>query len=143
MADPKKPADDTPVFDLGTAGPCPPGQVLLHGLCVDENAVVPDTVAGGGPGGSGGGSSGCRTTDGRSPLAPLAALHAGELRLAKTITDHTVLQREMAVPVWGWAEPGAEVTVEFAGQKKTVTVDDDGKWMIGLDPMPASADSPR
>jgi sialate O-acetylesterase len=65
---------------------------------------------------------------------PLAALHAGELRLAKTITDHTVLQREMAVPVWGWAEPGAEVTVQFAGQKKTDTADDGGKWMVRLDP---------
>ena len=68
-------------------------------------------------------------------------LHAGELRFAKIFTDYTVLQREMAVPVWGWAEPGAEVTVEFAGQKKTATADDGGKWMVRLDPMEASADS--
>ena len=74
-------------------------------------------------------------------FAPCLSLHAGELRLAKIFTDHIVLQREMAVPVWGWAEPGADVTVEFAGQEKTAAADDGGKWLIRLDPMEASADS--
>ncbi len=53
--------------------------------------------------------------------------------------DHAVLQRDTKVPVWGWAEPGATVTVSFAGQKKTATAAADGKWMVYLDPMPASA----
>ena len=41
-----------------------------------------------------------------------------ELRFAKIFTDHCVLQREMPLPVWGWAHPEVEVTVEFSGQKK-------------------------
>jgi len=51
-----------------------------------------------------------------------------------------VLQREMPVPIWGWATAGESVTVEFAGQKKTAVADPAGKWMVRLDPMPASAE---
>ena len=50
-----------------------------------------------------------------------------------------VLQREMPVPVWGWAKPGTEVNVEFAGQKKTVTTGDNGQWRVTLDPLKASS----
>ncbi len=54
-------------------------------------------------------------------------------------TDHAVIQRDARVPVWGWTEPGATVTVSFAGQVKSATADSDGKWMACLDPMLASA----
>ena len=65
-----------------------------------------------------------------------------EVRLPSIFTDHMVLQRDKAVPVWGKAAPGEEVTVEFADQKKTTKADAGGKWMVKLDPMPAS-DQPR
>lgn len=54
--------------------------------------------------------------------------------------DHAILQRDKKVPVWGWSKPGTLVTVEFAGQKKTATAGDDGKWMLDLDPLQASAE---
>lgn len=54
--------------------------------------------------------------------------------------DHAVLQRNVAVPVWGWTEPGATVTVNFAGQTLKAVADADGKWMVKLKPMPASAE---
>ncbi len=73
-------------------------------------------------------------------LAPLAALPAAETKLAGVFTDHTVLQRDAAVPIWGWADAGAEITVEFAGAKKTTKADAAGKWMVKLDPMPASVE---
>ena len=63
---------------------------------------------------------------------------SAELRFAKIFTDHAVLQRNMFVPVWGWAEPEVEVTVEFSGQKKKTTTDKTGKWMIKLDAMKAN-----
>jgi len=34
-----------------------------------------------------------------------------ELRLANIFNDHMVLQRDKPLTVWGWADPGAEVTV--------------------------------
>ncbi|MDP6490906.1 MAG: hypothetical protein QGG69_03925, partial [Kiritimatiellia bacterium] len=36
-------------------------------------------------------------------------------RLPGFFTDNMVLQREMEVPVWGWADPGEVVTVAFGG----------------------------
>ncbi len=72
-------------------------------------------------------------------LFPLASTHAVDLRISKIFTDHCVLQRKMPVPVWGWAEPGERVTVEFAGQTKTTTSNKAGKWMVALDPMKANA----
>ena len=62
------------------------------------------------------------------------------LELASPFIDNAVLQRELKVPVWGWAEPGAKVTVAFAGQSKSVTTDEKGKWMVRLDPLVASAE---
>lgn len=56
-------------------------------------------------------------------------------------SDHAVLQRDISVPVWGWAAPGSEVTVEFAGQTVKANAKEDGKWMVHLAPMGYSSDS--
>ncbi len=73
-------------------------------------------------------------------LVPFAPLRAVELKLPALFADHMVLQRDAAVPVWGWAEAGADVVVEFAGQKKTAKADATGKWMAKLDPLAASGE---
>ena len=52
---------------------------------------------------------------------------------------HAVLQREEAVPVWGWGKPGEVVRVTFAGQSKRTTADDKGNWRVELDALEASA----
>ncbi len=69
------------------------------------------------------------------------ALQAAEpLTVGSLFTDHAVLQRDMVVPVWGKAEPGREVVVQFAGQEKQATADKDGRLDVAkLDPMAASA----
>ncbi|MFM8981767.1 MAG: sialate O-acetylesterase, partial [Spartobacteria bacterium] len=64
-----------------------------------------------------------------------------DITLPKAIDSKMVLQRDREVPVWGWADQGEEVTVEFAGQVKKAMPDATGKWMLKLDPMPASAES--
>lgn len=74
-------------------------------------------------------------------LVPLAALRADELKLPSIFSDHAVLQSAKALPVWGWADAGERVTVEFAGQSKTVKAGADGKWLVKLDALEASADS--
>ena len=53
-------------------------------------------------------------------------------------TDDMVLQRDTPAPVWGWTNPGATVTVKFAGQTKTAKAGADGKWLVTLDPLPAA-----
>ena len=62
------------------------------------------------------------------------------LTLAPIFCDRMVLQRDATVPIWGWAQPGQSVIVEFAEQKKTTTATASGKWMVRLDPMEASAE---
>ena len=74
-------------------------------------------------------------------LLAITSLHA-EVKLASPFTDHMVLQRELPVPVWGWADAGEKITVEFAGQKKSATAGADGQWRVTLDPLTASA-TPR
>ena len=68
-----------------------------------------------------------------------ASLRA-ELRVSPMFGDHMVLQRELPVPVWGKADPGDTVTVRFAGQEAQTRAGQDGKWMLQLPPMPASAE---
>ena len=68
-------------------------------------------------------------------------LSAADLKLPALFSDHMVLQRDKAVAVWGWADADEEITVEFAGQKKTAKADGTGKWSLRLDPLTASAES--
>ena len=63
-----------------------------------------------------------------------------EVTVSKVFGDHMVLQRDIEVPVWGWADPGEEATVEFAGQKKSAKADKSGKWTVRLAPLKASAE---
>jgi len=63
-----------------------------------------------------------------------------EFRIAEVFCDNMVLQRDAAVPVWGWAKPGQRVTVQFAGQTQAVSAGQDGKWTVTFDPMPACSD---
>ena len=64
--------------------------------------------------------------------------HQLAIELGAPFCDNMVLQREMAVPVWGWSKPGTQITVEFAGQKKTATTGNDGKWTLELNELKAS-----
>ena len=70
-------------------------------------------------------------------LCGLSSAAAG-LEPGAPFADGAVLQRQMPVPVWGWTEPGATVTVTFANQTKSAKAGDDGKWMLQLDPLDAS-----
>jgi sialate O-acetylesterase len=73
-------------------------------------------------------------------LVPLTLRADSTIKPAALFTDHMVLQRDQAVPVWGLAGPGEEVAVEFAGQKKTAKASAEGRWMVKLDPLKASAE---
>jgi sialate O-acetylesterase len=61
-----------------------------------------------------------------------------ELKLPAIFGNNMVLQQQMPVPIWGWADAGAKVTVHFAGQTKAATADKDGKWLVKLGKLKAS-----
>jgi sialate O-acetylesterase len=54
------------------------------------------------------------------------------ITLPKLFADHAVLQRDVAVPVWGWASPGEEVKVSIAGQSLKTKAGKDGNWQLRL-----------
>src|ERR1039457_683091 len=79
------------------------------------------------------------------PISLLALLLAAspllaEVKLASPFTSHMVLQRDMKVPLWGTADAGERVTVEFAGQKISTKAAADGKWRVDFEPLKVSAE---
>jgi sialate O-acetylesterase len=73
-----------------------------------------------------------------SLLAGSVRQASAEVRLAGIFADHMVLQRNQPVPVWGWADKGAKVRVEFAGQAAETSAAVDGAWTVTLKPLEAS-----
>lgn len=59
------------------------------------------------------------------------------IKLPAIIGNNMVLQRDEAVPVWGWDNPGTKVTVSICDAKATATADDKGKWCVQLPAMKA------
>jgi len=72
-------------------------------------------------------------------LALSVSLAQAELRLPAVISDHMVLQAGKPAAIWGWADAGDAITVEFAGQTKTAAAGVDGRWSLRLEPLTASA----
>lgn len=71
-------------------------------------------------------------------LSILCATHVNaEVTVAAIFRDHMVLQRDMKVPVWGWADPNETVVVEFMGVKNSTVADASGRWQVALGPFPA------
>ncbi|MEQ9568250.1 MAG: sialate O-acetylesterase, partial [Pseudomonadales bacterium] len=65
-----------------------------------------------------------------SGLASQALL--AEVRLPRVISDGVVLQRDQAVPIWGWADDGEEISLVLNGRQVASTVAEDGKWQVVL-----------
>ncbi|MCC7492903.1 MAG: hypothetical protein IT204_11165 [Fimbriimonadaceae bacterium] len=66
---------------------------------------------------------------------------SADVKLPKVFGSGMVLQRERAVPIWGWADAGEQVTVTLAGQPaQQATADAAGAWRVALPALPASAE---
>jgi len=70
-------------------------------------------------------------------LVGLATLASADVKLPAVFSDHMVIQCDMPVPVWGWAEPGEKVTVTLGEQSKTANACNAGKWSVKLDAVKA------
>jgi sialate O-acetylesterase len=69
-------------------------------------------------------------------LAALAGHARADVKLAGIFGDHMVLQEGAKLPVWGWAAPGENVTVSFAGESGSAVAGADGTWRVDLPPAP-------
>jgi sialate O-acetylesterase len=61
------------------------------------------------------------------------------LKMEALFSDNMVLQRGKEVPVFGMADPGADVKVECNGQSVTGQADSAGNWRVRLKAMEAAA----
>jgi sialate O-acetylesterase len=66
-------------------------------------------------------------------LAMFAGTVLADVKLPALFSDHMVLQADTPVPVWGWAEPGEEVTVSLGEQRVATKAGADGRWQVKLD----------
>jgi sialate O-acetylesterase len=64
-------------------------------------------------------------------LLELPAVRA-DVTLPPILSSHMVLQRDMAVPIWGTAKPGEKVVVKFRDQELATEAGKDGKWAVKL-----------
>jgi sialate O-acetylesterase len=72
-----------------------------------------------------------------------------ELRLPSIFSDHMVIQRNMPVEVWGWADPGSRVAVSLKQMKQGLprmvdaygTSDEDGRWSVVLSEVSSTNDN--
>ncbi len=55
-----------------------------------------------------------------------------DVRLPKIFTDNMLLQRDLPVRVWGWADAGEDVSVALAGKSAAAKADDKGQWALEL-----------
>ncbi len=81
-----------------------------------------------------------------TPAALLLALLCNaatlaDVRLPRIFTSHMVVQQELPIRMWGWADAGERVTVSFAGQSESASADNAGRWLVTLKPMKADGKS--
>ncbi len=54
------------------------------------------------------------------------------VRLPAVIGNNMVLQKDIPLPIWGWADAGEEVTVTLGESKVSAKADGAGKWKVTL-----------
>jgi sialate O-acetylesterase len=67
-------------------------------------------------------------------LLPLSTTARADVRLPHLLSDHAVLQRDRPIHIWGWATPGAHLTVRFHAQTVAAQADTLGAWSVWLAP---------
>lgn len=61
-----------------------------------------------------------------------------DVRLPGFFTDHMVLQQQMKIKVWGWAEVGEKIEVTIGSSRGATQATTDGTWQIELPAMNGS-----
>lgn len=75
-------------------------------------------------------------------IALAAEATRAEVRLPEVFSDHMVLQRYLDVPIWGTSEANQTITVRFREQTVVTVADDQGRWLVRLEPLEAGGPDP-
>lgn len=60
-----------------------------------------------------------------------------EVKLPAVFSDHAVLQRDIKIPIWGWASPGEEIQISLGDHKGSTKANDQGEWKVNVGPLKA------
>lgn len=71
-------------------------------------------------------------------LVSLCTMSQAELKLPAFFSDNMVLQQETGSNVWGWAEAGQQITVNYLDRTEISTANKNGKWMVTFNGLKAS-----
>ena len=55
-----------------------------------------------------------------------------DVTLPEVISNNMVLQKDIPLPIWGWADAGEEVSVTLGESTVNATADTAGKWKVTL-----------
>lgn len=68
-------------------------------------------------------------------LCICSAVSCAAIQLPKIFSDNMVIQRDMPVKIWGWADKNATLSIIFNGQSIKTKADGKGLWLVTLNPM--------
>jgi sialate O-acetylesterase len=74
----------------------------------------------------------------REDVIDVPAIGEG-LCVSNVFQTNMVLQRDKPIHVWGWAEPGEQVTVTFAGEQASAEAGRNRAWKVVLPAVPANS----
>ena len=57
---------------------------------------------------------------------------SADVRLPAVLANHMVLQRNVPVRIWGWADPGESIDVSLDAHSQQATANTDGTWSVEL-----------
>ena len=63
-----------------------------------------------------------------------------DIKLSGLMSDGMVLQRDIEIPVWGWAAPDEKIDITLGKQTIQTKADKDGNWIVRFNPLKASAE---
>ena len=69
----------------------------------------------------------------------LASSVRADVKMPAIFASHMVVQRQMPLTIWGYADAGESVTVSFGGKTATAKADEGGKWKVSLPEFEANA----
>jgi sialate O-acetylesterase len=70
-------------------------------------------------------------------ISSLISSAYAEVRLPRLLSDNMVLQRDLPIPIWGWANPNEKVTVRLGQSSASATPGTNGQWSVKLPKLPA------
>lgn len=64
----------------------------------------------------------------------LTSTTMANVKLPYVLSSNMVLQRDAKTAIWGWADPGEKITVEFRNESVNTKATNDGHWLVKIQP---------